>query len=89
MFDAESERQPTRDFLSEFDRFLAEAACEKLDDLQKAAGTNFEVSMEGGRISAIVRDMALRDGADLAAIGRGHMHSGRSLPGDQSVESKS
>jgi nucleotide-binding universal stress UspA family protein len=69
------EAGPTTDFLSQFDRYLAEAACEKLRDLQVAAGTDFEVSMEGGRISRVVRESALRHGSDLIVIGRGHTHS--------------
>jgi nucleotide-binding universal stress UspA family protein len=54
---------------------LAESACEKPAKLQQAAGADFEVSMEGGRISAVVRNPAIRFAADLIVIGRGHTHS--------------
>ena len=63
---------PAEDFLSEFDRFLAETAREKLAKLQEKAGTDFEVVLEGGHISKVVRDAAAHQGADLVVIGRGH-----------------
>jgi nucleotide-binding universal stress UspA family protein len=66
------ESGPTEDFLSEFDRFLADTAREKLKRIQEQAGTDFEVYLEGGSVSKVVRDAAIRQGADLVVIGRGH-----------------
>jgi nucleotide-binding universal stress UspA family protein len=63
---------PAEEFLSEFDRFLADSAREKLSKLQSASGTAFEVTLEGGHISKVVRDAAVRHRADLVVIGRGH-----------------
>jgi len=69
------ESGPSEDFLSEFDRFLAASATEKLNKLQAEAGSNCEVVLEGGHISKVVRDAAMHLGADLVVIGRGHAHS--------------
>jgi nucleotide-binding universal stress UspA family protein len=69
------ETGPAEGFLSEFDRFLADAARHKLADLQRRAGTDFEVSLEGGSISEVVRRTAIHKWADLVVIGRGHAQS--------------
>jgi nucleotide-binding universal stress UspA family protein len=69
------ETGPSEDFLSQFDRFLAASATEKLATLQAGAGTSFDVVLEGGHISKVVRDAAMHLGADIVVIGRGHSHS--------------
>lgn len=69
------ESGPAEDFLSDFDRFLADSAREKMAVMQAAAGTDFEVCLEGGRISQVVRHAAAQKHADLVVIGRGHSHS--------------
>jgi len=69
------ETGPAEDFLSEFDRFLADSAREKVAKMQVDAGTNFALSLKGGRIAAVVRDVALQHAADLVVIGRGHTHA--------------
>ncbi|HVW83764.1 MAG TPA: universal stress protein, partial [Bryobacteraceae bacterium] len=69
---AAPESGPAENFLSEFDRFLADTARKRIAELQAGAGTDFEVFLEGGSISATVRDAARRYGADLVVIGRGH-----------------
>jgi nucleotide-binding universal stress UspA family protein len=69
------ESGPAEEFLSEFDRFLADSAREKLTKMQADAGTNFEVSLKGGHVADVVRDAALERGADLVVIGRGHTHA--------------
>ena len=43
--------------------------------IQTAAGTDFEVCLEGGRVPRVVHDAALHQGADLVVIGRGHAQS--------------
>jgi nucleotide-binding universal stress UspA family protein len=69
------ESGPSEDFLSEFDRFLAATANQKLAKLQSDAGTSYDVVLEGGHISKVVRDAATHQGSDLVVIGRGHTHS--------------
>jgi nucleotide-binding universal stress UspA family protein len=69
-----TETGPAEEFLSELDRFLAETAAERIADVQEQAGTNFEVCLEGGTISKVVREAAIRQGSDLVVIGRGHSH---------------
>ena len=66
---------PAAEFVSEFDRFLADSAREKMLDLQREAGVEFEVCMQGGPVSAVVRDTALARNADIVVIGRGHTHA--------------
>jgi nucleotide-binding universal stress UspA family protein len=66
---------PTEAFVSEFDRFLADSAREKLAKMQAQAGTALEVHLEGGSICQVVRDAAVRHSSDLLVIGRGHTHS--------------
>ncbi len=70
-----TESGPTEYFLSEFDRFLADTAREKLVEIQKRAGTDFEMCLEGGSVSTVIRDAAIRHQADLVVIGRGHLQT--------------
>jgi nucleotide-binding universal stress UspA family protein len=67
------ESGPSESFAVTFDRFLADSAGEQLTKIQDQAGTNFEVCLEGGSISKVVRDAAIRYGADIVVIGRGHV----------------
>jgi nucleotide-binding universal stress UspA family protein len=69
------ETGPVTEFLSEFDRFLADSARDKLVKIQQQAGTNFEVCLEGGSISKVVRHAAIGHGADILVIGRGHVQA--------------
>lgn len=69
------ETGPSKDFHSEFDRFLAASATEKIALIQKQAGTDFPICMEGGHVSKVIRDAASHFGTDLVVIGRGHTHS--------------
>jgi nucleotide-binding universal stress UspA family protein len=66
---------PTEQFVSEFDRLLADSALQALTRLQAEAGTSFEVSMAGGRVSKVVHNAALAHQADLTIIGRGHVQA--------------
>jgi nucleotide-binding universal stress UspA family protein len=69
------EGKPADDFASEFDRFLAGEARDKLAGLQAEAGTDFKVRLEGGSISKVVRDAANHSSADIVVIGRGHVRA--------------
>ena len=48
---------------------------EEIAALQKGAGTDLEVMIEGGHASHVVRDAALKYGADLVVTGRGKLHA--------------
>jgi nucleotide-binding universal stress UspA family protein len=41
---------------------------------QRDAGTELEVTVEGGEASHVIRDAALKYGADLVMTGRGKLH---------------
>jgi nucleotide-binding universal stress UspA family protein len=58
----------------DFRTFLMQSARKEIGRLQNAAGTNFEVCMEGGSVSRVVREAALHHDADLVVIGRGKLH---------------
>jgi nucleotide-binding universal stress UspA family protein len=55
----------------DFRTFLMQSARHGIERLQAAAGTNFDVCMEAGPVSTIVREAALHHDADLVLIGRG------------------
>jgi len=55
----------------DFRSFLLQSARSRIARLQTEAGTNFEVCMEGGAVSKIVREAALHHDADLIVMGRG------------------
>ena len=55
----------------DFQRFLLQAAREQIVRMQSEAGTNFEICIEGGAVSQIVRQAALHHEADLILLGRG------------------
>jgi len=61
------EEDPLRDFF--FD-----TAREQIGKLQAEAGTNLEVLLEAGRVSEVVRDLAIREGAELIIAGRAMLH---------------
>jgi nucleotide-binding universal stress UspA family protein len=63
-FDIEGER---------FRGFLLHSAREEFANIQKQAGTNFEVVVHGGDVSRVVRRAAEEDHADLVVMGRGVM----------------
>jgi nucleotide-binding universal stress UspA family protein len=54
-----------------FRRNLLEWTRERIAVLQRQAGTDFEVCLEGGRPSSVVRAAALHHDADMVVIGRG------------------
>lgn len=55
----------------QFRRFLAKSVRDDVARMQSEAGTSFEVCMEEGSVSKIVREAALHHDADLIVIGRG------------------
>src|SRR5437667_3238764 len=63
--------RPAKYLDGEFSRFLLQASREELMELQKQAGTNFELCLDGGGVSTVVRAAALHHDADLVVIGRG------------------
>ena len=61
------------DLDQDFRSFLLQSARREIARLQTEAGTNFEVCMEGGTVSRIVREAALHHDADLILMGRGSL----------------
>jgi nucleotide-binding universal stress UspA family protein len=56
---------------AEFRRNLLEWSRERIAALQRQAGTDLEVCLEGGSVASVVRGAALHHSADLVVIGRG------------------
>ncbi len=63
----------SKDYVSEFNRFLVDSSREKLTKMQQQAGTEFEVRMEGGTISKVIGTVTKEQEADIVVIGRGHV----------------
>lgn len=53
-------------------KYLFREAEAKFAHLQREAGVDVKISLAGGTVSTVVREAALRAGADLVVIGRGH-----------------
>jgi len=66
-----AEPGPERYMDLEFEAALADQARSKIAEMQKEAGTNFDLSVEAGNIPDTIRDVALSRDADLVLIGRG------------------
>ena len=60
-----------RYFDRNFDVFLKQSARHAIEGMQREAGTNFQVCLGDGAISAVVADSALDFEADLVLAGRG------------------
>ena len=60
---------------SDFRAFLFKSARDRIAELQKAAGTEFEVCLHAGNVADVVRDAALRHEADFVIIGRNKLHA--------------
>jgi nucleotide-binding universal stress UspA family protein len=58
----------------DFRQFLFNAAHKQIAKLQNEAGTNFEVCMEAGAISKVVREASLHHEADLIVLASGTLH---------------
>jgi nucleotide-binding universal stress UspA family protein len=68
------ETRPEKYLDEDFRRALFESARAELRKLQREAGTDVEVCLEGGGVSTVVRAAALHHDADLVVIGRGKLH---------------
>jgi nucleotide-binding universal stress UspA family protein len=54
---------------------LIKQSKQEIARLQQDAGTNLEVTVEGGRASHVIRDAALQCAADLVITGSGKLHA--------------
>lgn len=68
-----TEARPAKYFDMELQSYLKDVARQEIAGLQSEAGTNFEVCLEEGGVSAIVRSAAIHHSADLVVIGRGEI----------------
>ena len=68
------ETRPEKYLDEDFHRALLDFARAEIRKLQHQAGTDLEVCLEGGGVSAVVRAAALHQAADLVVIGRGKLH---------------
>lgn len=66
-----SETRPEKYLDRDFEAFLEDSARATIGRLQRAAGTNFPVSIEPGKVSAVVANTAGGLEADLVLIARG------------------
>jgi nucleotide-binding universal stress UspA family protein len=57
---------------TEVRRYLFRLAEEKFEQLKREAGLDVKISLAGGTVSTVIREAALRTGAGLVVIGRGH-----------------
>jgi nucleotide-binding universal stress UspA family protein len=70
-----AESRPEKYLETDFREFLLRAAREEIARLQKEAGTQFDVCMEGGSVSSVIKGAAYHHDADLLIIGRGGHHN--------------
>ena len=68
------ETRPEKYLEGDFRSALIRAAREEISRVQQDAGTDLDVTIEGGRASHVVRDAALASAADLVLTGRGKLH---------------
>lgn len=73
------EARPGSTFDLGFKSYLFDTAGERMAKCQHDAHADWEVCIQGGTISSVIRDAAIRLHADLVIIGRGHLpnHFGR------------
>ena len=67
------EARPGSTFDLGFKSYLFDTARERMAKCQQEAHTDWEVCIQGGTISSVIRDAAIRLQADLVIIGRGHL----------------
>ena len=65
------ETRPEKYFDREFEAVVNEAARNKIQEMQREAGTDFRLCIEAGKTSAVVAAAAEDDEADLVLTGRG------------------
>jgi nucleotide-binding universal stress UspA family protein len=69
-----AERVPGDTGGDEFSHFLLRTAREKIDAVQREAGTGFEVLVRSSGVAQSIREEALATQADLVVLGRGVRH---------------
>jgi nucleotide-binding universal stress UspA family protein len=69
------ETWPEKYLEGDYRNTLIRKSRDEIDQLQKDAGTNLEVTVEGGTASHIIRDAARKSSADLVITGRGKLHA--------------
>lgn len=67
------EAKPGSNVDSGLNRFLFDTAREQITKCQKEAGTDWEVCIQSGGVSSVLRHAVVHSDADLAVIGRGHL----------------
>lgn len=67
---------PAGDESESLREFLFGVARERLSEMQRKAGTNFDISLQIGPVWCVVRDAALQHRSDLILIGRGAIQKG-------------
>jgi nucleotide-binding universal stress UspA family protein len=68
-----AEAGPGKYMDSEFTQSLIEWSREQIGELQRKAGTELELCVMAGQVSAVIREAVLRHNADLVVIGRGRL----------------
>jgi len=68
------EVRPEKYLEGDLQKALIKEAKEEITNFQRDAGTNAEVILDGGQASHVVRDAALKCGADLVVTGSGKLH---------------
>jgi nucleotide-binding universal stress UspA family protein len=68
------ETRPEKYLEADFAAALIKMARQEIGGLQQQAGTNLEVSVEGGAVSRVVLEAAAESDADLVVTGRGKLH---------------
>jgi nucleotide-binding universal stress UspA family protein len=70
---AAPEAKPGSNMDPGLERFLFDTAREQIAKCQEQAGTAWEVCLQNGRVSSVLRHSSMRSGAELVVIGRGHL----------------
>jgi nucleotide-binding universal stress UspA family protein len=69
------ETRPEKYLEGDFSATLIKTSRAEVAELQQQAGTNLEASVEGGKVSHVVRDAARECSADLLITGAGKLHA--------------
>jgi nucleotide-binding universal stress UspA family protein len=70
---AAPEAKPGSNLDPGLERFLFDTARQQIAKCQEQAGTAWEVCLQSGRVSSVLRHASMRSGAELVVIGRGHL----------------
>jgi nucleotide-binding universal stress UspA family protein len=66
--------RPGKYFDQELEEDIAQGAWHELSKMEREAGVDADIIVEGGSVSEVVRDVVNRFEADLVVIGRGSLH---------------